>query len=193
MGKCIDHIRERYKPSKGETIVSVEVEKPGREGLEDLSIKADYVFYSRSWAMVRDPLELDCFRPRLMSRQNSGSASLSDFLEKQQRFILESASSRARCIFCTWGEEGSGACEIKLGSRPQIVPARLPDGASVVDTIGAGDAFIAAMILQLKDSKELSPELLTGYLDQANRLCGRKIAQEGFANLGPLADESIEN
>jgi sugar/nucleoside kinase (ribokinase family) len=128
-----------------------------------------------------------------MTRQNSGSAGLADFLEKQQRFFLKSASSRTRCIFCTWGEEGSGACEVKRDARPQIVPAWLPDGATVVDPIGAGDAFIAAMVLQLNKSKELSPEVLTSYLDQANRLCGRKIAQEGFSSLGPLAKDSIGN
>ncbi|KAI0471063.1 Ribokinase-like protein [Xylariaceae sp. FL0804] len=33
--------------------VSVEIEKPGREGLEDLAAEADVVFYSRSWAESR--------------------------------------------------------------------------------------------------------------------------------------------
>jgi sugar/nucleoside kinase (ribokinase family) len=55
----------------------------------------------------------------------------------------------------------------------------------VVDTVGAGDAFFAAMVLRLNDGEELSPEVLTSYLDQANRLCGRKIVQEGFRNLIP--------
>lgn len=32
--------------------VSVEIEKPGREGLRDLAKEADVVFYSRSWAEV---------------------------------------------------------------------------------------------------------------------------------------------
>ncbi|KAI8625385.1 hypothetical protein F5Y19DRAFT_479689 [Xylariaceae sp. FL1651] len=35
--------------------VSVEVEKPGREGLDELAALADVVFYSRSWAEVRRP------------------------------------------------------------------------------------------------------------------------------------------
>jgi len=34
--------------------VSVEVEKPGREGLEELAAEADVVFYSKSWAEVGD-------------------------------------------------------------------------------------------------------------------------------------------
>jgi hypothetical protein len=50
---CLKLIRER-SPN---VTISVEVEKPGREGLEEMSLLADYVFYSRSWAMagVRSP------------------------------------------------------------------------------------------------------------------------------------------
>ena len=33
--------------------ISVEVEKPGREGLQELAALADVVFYSKSWAQVR--------------------------------------------------------------------------------------------------------------------------------------------
>ena len=32
--------------------ISVEVEKPGREGLQELATLADVVFYSKSWAQV---------------------------------------------------------------------------------------------------------------------------------------------
>ena len=33
--------------------ISVEVEKPGREGLSEWAAEADVVFYSRSWAEER--------------------------------------------------------------------------------------------------------------------------------------------
>jgi ketohexokinase len=33
--------------------ISVEIEKPGREGLPELASEVDVVFYSRSWAEVR--------------------------------------------------------------------------------------------------------------------------------------------
>jgi hypothetical protein len=57
MGKCIDYIRAAHKRESRERaeMISVEVEKPGREGLEELSLKADFVFYSRSWAVVKAP------------------------------------------------------------------------------------------------------------------------------------------
>ncbi|GAT27211.1 PfkB family kinase [Aspergillus luchuensis] len=49
---CIRYLRQRY-PS---ATISVEVEKPGREGLQKLAEEADVVFYSKSWAQVRAPL-----------------------------------------------------------------------------------------------------------------------------------------
>ena len=36
-----------------EAKVSVEVEKPQRDGLAELATEADVVFYSRAWAEVR--------------------------------------------------------------------------------------------------------------------------------------------
>ena len=37
--------------------ISVEIEKPNRQGLQDLAKAADVVFYSKSWAQVRDQTE----------------------------------------------------------------------------------------------------------------------------------------
>lgn len=46
--QCIHHLRLALPNAT----VSVEVEKPGREGLAELAGAADVVFYSRSWAEV---------------------------------------------------------------------------------------------------------------------------------------------
>lgn len=46
--KCIDHIRTQFPAAK----VSVEVEKPGRIGLQELAGAADVVMYSKGWAQV---------------------------------------------------------------------------------------------------------------------------------------------
>lgn len=45
------YLRQRFPTIK----ISVEVEKPGRAGLEDLAAEADVVFYSKSWAKVSIP------------------------------------------------------------------------------------------------------------------------------------------
>ncbi|KAH6686717.1 hypothetical protein F5X68DRAFT_207777 [Plectosphaerella plurivora] len=42
--------------------ISVEVEKPGRQGLRELAAEADVVFYSRSWAEVSDRRASDAAR-----------------------------------------------------------------------------------------------------------------------------------
>ncbi|KAJ4187984.1 hypothetical protein NW755_006779 [Fusarium falciforme] len=47
--KCIRLLRNVLPSAQ----ISVEVEKPGREGLSELAAEADVVFYSRSWAESR--------------------------------------------------------------------------------------------------------------------------------------------
>ena len=44
-------MRQLRQSMTGATI-SVEIEKPGREGLSELALEADIVFYSRTWAEV---------------------------------------------------------------------------------------------------------------------------------------------
>lgn len=51
---CMQHLIEKRDASNDVTI-SVEVEKPGREGLRDLAAVADVVFYSKTWAQVSQP------------------------------------------------------------------------------------------------------------------------------------------
>lgn len=46
----MQHLREHYPTVK----ISVEVENPRREGLQELAALADVVFYSKCWAQVRN-------------------------------------------------------------------------------------------------------------------------------------------
>lgn len=46
--ECMRYLRKCYPA----ITVSVEVEKPAREGLQMLAAEADVVFYSKSWAQV---------------------------------------------------------------------------------------------------------------------------------------------
>ncbi len=46
---CIKHLRQR-SPAVN---ISVEVEKPGRAGLQELAGEANVVFYSKGWAQAR--------------------------------------------------------------------------------------------------------------------------------------------
>ncbi|KAL4797402.1 Ribokinase-like protein [Aspergillus venezuelensis] len=151
---CIRHLRRQYPRIK----VSVEVEKPGRAGLQDLAKEADAVFYSKSWA------------------QASGYASAEECIQKQS-----SETPNASLLCCTWGQDGAAALEVRTGKVVHS-PAYTPEGFQVADTIGAGDTFIAGMLYGLickGDAWDLVQKL-----DLANRIAGTKVAQEGFRGLG---------
>lgn len=47
--QCMQYLRRAYPTVS----ISVEVEKPGRPGLQELAAEADVVFYSKSWALDR--------------------------------------------------------------------------------------------------------------------------------------------
>ncbi|KEF58620.1 uncharacterized protein A1O9_06546 [Exophiala aquamarina CBS 119918] len=50
--KRIRHLKKNFSESR----VSVELEKPAREGFQELAHEADVVFYSKSWAAVSNHL-----------------------------------------------------------------------------------------------------------------------------------------
>ncbi|KAH6636932.1 Ribokinase-like protein [Chaetomium tenue] len=151
--RCIRYLR-RVTP--GSTI-SVEVEKPGRQGLVELAAEADAVFYSRSWAeRVASRLANNISEPRI---HNSGILS----------------QSRGGIIV----KGGAGALALPSGEymhRPAAPPG---EKISVVDTIGAGDTFIAAMLYGLHaDAWSRETKLAFGV-----GLATKKVQTEGFAGL----------
>ncbi|ERF75702.1 hypothetical protein EPUS_01532 [Endocarpon pusillum Z07020] len=150
--ECIDCIRIRDPKAT----ISVEVEKPNREGLQRLAQKADVVFYSKSWA------------------QAQGYQSATDCLQRQT--IL---TPKASFLFCTWGVGGAAALRASDKSIVQV-PAYLPHSGHVVDTIGAGDTFIAGVLFGLFYTQNQN---MVKTLSFANELAGRKVAQHGFSGL----------
>ena len=50
--ECIQHLRQNYPRVR----ISVELENPAREGLQESAALADVIFYSRLWAKVLAPL-----------------------------------------------------------------------------------------------------------------------------------------
>ncbi|QKX61087.1 uncharacterized protein TRUGW13939_08233 [Talaromyces rugulosus] len=154
--KCLQFLR-RTQPS---VQISVELEKPGRAGLDKLAAEADLVFYAKGWA------------------QACGYKSMEECLRSQSR-----VTPKAKYLFCTWGEDGA-ALLTRSDSTCISVPALKIADSEVVDTIGAGDTFIAGIFFGLLchyDEWEWARKLRF-----ANELAGRKVVQEGFQGLGQV-------
>ncbi|XRM39748.1 hypothetical protein ABZX51_003090 [Aspergillus tubingensis] len=150
---CIRFLRQRY-PS---ATISVEVEKPGREGLQNLAEEADVVFYSKSWA------------------QGNGYHTAEECVRKESTL-----TRKASLLCCTWGQDGAVAFEPKTQTLVHS-PAYSAANFQVIDPIGAGDTFIAGMLYALIcRGSEWS---LSEKLGFANRLAGMKVSQEGFSGL----------
>jgi len=74
---------------------------------------------------------------------------------------------------CTWGKQGAWAIESNsIHHNPAYSPAQL------VDTLGAGDTFNAAMIDGLINKQSLKQSL-----EQSCQLAGKKCGQTGFQDL----------
>ncbi|KAM0335804.1 hypothetical protein ACHAQA_000854 [Verticillium albo-atrum] len=97
--ECIRILRRELG---GSVRISVEVEKPGREGLRDLAAEADVVFYSKGWAE-------DC-----------GYTSA-------EACLLGEKPARASLAFCTWGAVGA-ACLSASDEACVLCPVRKPEG-----------------------------------------------------------------
>lgn len=128
---------------------SLEVEKP-RPGIEAVFRLADVLLFSRDYA------------------RHHGYRSADRLLQ----------AIRGDCpqadLFCTWGEEGATALDRqgRCYRQAAILPGR------VIDTLGAGDTFNAAVIngcLAGLDTAEL--------LRQGCALAGRKCTRHGFTGL----------
>ncbi|KAI6766292.1 hypothetical protein HG530_007362 [Fusarium avenaceum] len=107
--------------------ISVEIEKPGREGLQQLASEVDVVFYSRSWAESR------------------GHKTPEDCLKGEEHRM-------ASLALCTWGAEGAAGLSRSSG---ETVHCRWPAQAQAQDVYG-GDISVVdfddnTMMLLLDD------------------------------------------
>ncbi|KAF2792278.1 Ribokinase-like protein [Melanomma pulvis-pyrius CBS 109.77] len=158
---CVEWLRKL--PERQDVTISIELEKPERIGLKDVVPHANVVFYSKLWATA-----LGYSDPR-------------SFLEAQ----ISSARDGA-VLCCTWGSGGATVVRKSLlpngDHKWESVKAWTSQDPqhSIVDTIGAGDTFVAGMLFALTCSRERS---LKQKLVFANELAGRKVIQEGFDDL----------
>ncbi|KAI3341354.1 putative PfkB family kinase [Ustulina deusta] len=151
--QCMKYLRRLHAG----IYISVELEKPARDGLQELVPEADVVFYSKGWAT------------------GNGYNDAEECLRAQAKL-----APNALLLCCTWGEQGSYALEPRTDAYCGTA-AFHPEGSRVIDTIGAGDTFIAGILYTfLGGHKTWS---LAQKLAFANRLAGFKVVQEGFSGL----------
>ncbi|KAI1111127.1 Ribokinase-like protein [Nemania sp. NC0429] len=152
--QCIQWLRRSDPKAR----VSVEVEKPGREGLEELVAEADVVFFSRSWAESK--------------------------LYTSAEECLRAQSAKARRgshLFCTWGSQGA-ACTLPDGTTVSCPAVGSGETIRVIDTVGAGDTFIAGILFGfLHHEHDWDNGTKLSY---AVQVATCKVQQEGFNDLG---------
>ena len=129
---------------------SIEIEKP-RDGIEALFGYADVLLFSREYGLARGFAEPLSLLASIRKRYPDAD------------------------LFCTWGDAGAVAMD-KLG---RIFEHAACPPAAVVDTLGAGDTFNAAVIHGCLDGLDCRATLA-----RACRLAGEKCGQHGFDGLG---------
>ncbi|EME46639.1 hypothetical protein DOTSEDRAFT_70601 [Dothistroma septosporum NZE10] len=162
---CMDWLRHKYP----DVTLSAEIEKPNREGLDRMAAAADVVFFSKTWAEARD------------------FESAGDLLEAQAECLPQ-----ASLLFCTWGAEGADVCGPDWDTICHAKWTNDPTDV-VVDTIGAGDTFVAGVLWQMLISSCPSSEFSLDEHDRgcqaanfATKLATRKVFQHGFGNMVEL-------
>ncbi|XP_037089384.1 ketohexokinase-like isoform X2 [Pollicipes pollicipes] len=144
----IEYIRAERDMMKHKLTISVELEKPGRKELEVLLSLGDVIFVSKDYAKANGFSDMETTVRDLKKRTPPGSV-----------------------LICPWGEVGAAAC-LPDGS---VVSCDAHSPPSVVDTLGAGDTFIAAAIWRLRRGDDVLSAVRA-----ACRVAGVKVGVRGF-------------
>jgi sugar/nucleoside kinase (ribokinase family) len=103
------------------------------------------------------------------------------------RLFSKSSFALGASLICTWGDQGAAGYDGSTGNSYHC-PAHRPH--QVVDTLGAGDTFVATVIAVLLRSPAISIEMATRI---GCRVAGHKVGQLGFGHLRNIFEEEIRN
>jgi len=143
----------RYLQDNGFHHFSLEIEKP-REGIEELFALPEVLVFSRDY----------------LHQTHKG---VKDFFEDLR------ADGVASALYCAWGKAGGWAMDRdgKLYQQPAWKPE------TVVDTLGAGDAFNAGIIDAVLNGLAVEQVLV-----HACKVAGFKCGLQGFDGIGQLRE-----
>ncbi|KAJ1339934.1 hypothetical protein BSLG_005469 [Batrachochytrium salamandrivorans] len=188
-GRCVDEIqgmitslislRKELGFGMEHLCISVEFEKPGRPGLARLLSLADVCFLSKPWVMSE-------YNP---NKDNDTKNKVAEHILDPCAYLIE--ISRDVCkpgarLFATWGEKGAYFSE--AGSDGSVIHISAPD-IIPIDTIGAGDTFVAGIIFGI-GCMRLTARQATTF---ATCLASSKCAQIGFDGLLDSAADSLRS
>ncbi|KAI8363831.1 ketohexokinase [Choanephora cucurbitarum] len=134
-------------------IISVELEKPDRPDIDLLLPLGDIAFFSKLYA------------------QHHGYQTPASFLSELEKRLCPNAIA-----FCTWGAESAVAFNNKTKQTWHALP---PPVDEVIDSVGAGDTFIAGVIYHMTHFDASLEEAL----EFACHLATKKVSQQGFQQL----------
>ncbi|HFE38570.1 MAG TPA: ketohexokinase, partial [Gammaproteobacteria bacterium] len=130
--------------------LSIEIEKP-RDGLEEIFNLADIYLFSKTYA------------------NTSGFDKPQTFLKSQK------IHSPHADLVCAWGEQGA----VALLKNGDLLSSESFPPTNLIDTLGAGDTFNAALIHSRLKALSWQDSLIF-----ACKLAGKKCGQAGFSHLG---------
>uniref|UniRef100_A0A914WBH5 Carbohydrate kinase PfkB domain-containing protein n=1 Tax=Plectus sambesii TaxID=2011161 RepID=A0A914WBH5_9BILA len=150
--KMMEHVR-KHRGSDRLPRISVEIEKVRpAPTLEQLIPGADVVFLSKDFARSRGFFDM----------------------ESAVNGVFGLFASPETTVVCAWAE--LGACARLPDGTVVIAPAHSP--SKVVDTLAAGDTFVAAMIHYMHGGADAHTAL-----QGACRIAGKKVGQRGLFGL----------
>lgn len=158
MRRVIHYNEEERSEHQPRVKISVELEKANRTQLLDLMPLCDVSFVGKEFAT------------------SQAYSTMSDTIRHLKPNVSEGCQ-----LVCAWGDRGA----MGVSQDGKIVQSIAYTPADIVDTLGAGDTFVAGCLFQLAQGRSLQESMTFGC-----RLAGAKISIEGLKNLRAIFEKT---
>nr|CAB3258508.1 ketohexokinase [Phallusia mammillata] len=159
--KMLDHVTAYNQKHPDEQIIlSVDLERPNRKNIEQLIPYVDVLLVGRDFALGK------------------GIQSAMEAVEHYR-----TVAKKRAYVVCPWGDTGAASGVAGAVDDVILTPAVPPD--HVIDTLGAGDTFLGALIHSLRLERPLDDAV--GY---ACAVAGFKCGHQGYKCLQAFTEKS---